>query len=803
MTSLIKDFRYGLRNLLARPAFTAVVVIVLALGIGSTTAIFSIVDALLLRSLPYPNSERLVLVREVGAKGNQMAMTEPGFADVRKTAKSFAALGVSGGSYPLAVSGGLQAATTNISIASGGFFDVMGVRPIAGRLFLPEEEKFGGPIACVVSYGYWQKQLGGKADLSSSRLNVDGATCSVVGVLPASFNYPAKTEVWITRNTEEIASSRTAHNWPVMGLLREDVSIDQGRAEVSLIAKQLKATHGDKMDAVDFTIVPLQSFLTRNVREGLWLLMGAVGLLLLVTCANFSNLLLANLTTRHREFVVRCALGASRLRITQQLIVENLLLTLPAAALGAWLASFGVRLLLILEKGTLPQINSIVVDTRVLLFACGLGVLIAIVLSFLPAIRLSGQDFNAGIKAAGRGQINAGLGHRLRAFLVVGQVGLTIILLAGAGLLGRSFLNLTKVDPGFLVDRTVAMTLSLPTTISVEEDEQIRQFYAQLLERVGQLPGVTAAGGINALPLSGRGANGTFLIGNNPNNKGSADYRVASAGYFNAMKIPLLRGRLFDSSDTVKSPHVAVISQSLARQYWPNDEAIGKQIQFGNMDTDKRLLHVVGIVGDVRATELESEPQPTVYSFSLQRPQWWQVGRLAIVVRAQSDSATLIPSLRRTVESLRPDVPSNFETLDEVFASAFDERRFSLVLFGVFASVALIITGVGLYGMLAYSVAERKHEIGVRMALGAQPRNVLSLVIGQGLRMTVVGVALGLLGAWGVTRFLQTLLFGVGPTDWLTFAGIAGLLLLIALLACWIPARRATKVDPLVALRSE
>ncbi len=531
------------------------------------------------------------------------------------------------------------------------------------------------------------------------------------------------------------------------------------------------------------------------------MLLGAVGLLLLVTCANFSNLLLAQVTSREREFTIRCALGASRFHITRQLLVENLLLTLPAAALGAWLASFGVRLLLLLDKGTLPRINTIGVNSRVLLFSCALGVLIGVALSFIPAIRLSRQVHFA-IQATGRGQVSAGIGNRLRAVMVIGQIGLTVVLLAAAGLLGRSFMNLQKVDPGFSTESAVAMTLSLPTTITPDEDERLRQFYVQLLERISQLPRVTAVGGINVLPIADRGANGTFLINDDPNQRGYAEYRIASAGFFEAMKIPLLKGRIFDRSDTVKSPHVAVISQSLAQRYWPNEDPIGKRIQFGNMDTDKRLLHVVGVVGDVR-TVLEREAQPTVYAFSLQRPQWWQVARLAIVVRANAEPETLVPALRSTVQSLRSDAPASFTTLEQVFSSAFDARRFSLVLFGVFAAVALLITVIGLYGMLAYLVAERRHEIGVRMALGAQAGNVLRLVIGQGLKLAIIGVAVGLLGAWGLTRFMQTLLFGVDPTDPGTFAAIALLLLLVALIACWIPARRATKVDPLVALRYE
>jgi predicted permease len=801
MHTLLQDLRHGVRNLLKRPGFTAIVLLVLGLGIGSTTAIFSIVDALLLRSLPYPESERVVLLREVSANGNLMAMAAANFRDVKATSQSFDALAISAGSFPLVVTGADEPMRAQVSYASGGFIKAMGVQPLAGRSFLPEEETYGGPVAVMLSYDFWQKHLGGRADFDAVKLNVDGVTCNVVGILPAGFDYPTGTEIWLTGNTEPPDPSRTAHNWPVLGRLKSDTSFEQARAEVSLIGKQLRATYGDKMDAVDLTLIPLQTHLTRNVRQGLWLLLGGVGLLLLVTCANFSNLLLAQVTTREREFTIRCALGASRFHLTRQLLVENLLLTLPAAALGAWLASFGVRLLLLLDKGTLPRINTIGVNGRVLLFSCALGVLIGVALSFLPAFRFSRQ-VNFAIQAAGRGQVSAGFGTRLRPLMVIGQIGLTVVLLAASGLLARSFFNLTKVDPGFKTESAVAMHLSLPTTISPEEDERLRQFYVELLDRIGQLPGVTAVGGINVLPLSGGARNGTFLIDDDPNQRGYAVYRVASAGYFAAMKIPLIKGRMFDRSDTVKSPHVAVISQSLAQRYWPNEDPLGKRIQFGNMDTDKHLLHVVGVVGDVRVA-LENEPQPTVYSFSLQRPQWWQVAQLAIVVRANTDPESLAPAMRSTVQSLRSDAPATFTTLEQVVSSAFDARRFSLVLFTVFAGVALLITLIGLYGMLAYLVAERRHEIGVRMALGAQPGNVLRLVIGQGLKLVVLGVIVGLIGAWGLTRFMQSLLFGVTPTDPGTFAAIALLLLLVALMACWIPARRATKVDPLVALRYE
>ncbi len=799
---MIKDLRFAFRNLFKRPAFTVIVILVLGLGIGSTTAIFSIVDALMLKALPYPNPERLVQLREISVKGNQISVAEPNFQDVLANNKSFDHLAVAAGSFPLVVTGGSEPTRARISYVSNGFFGVMGVQPIIGRNFVAEEEKFGGPVSAVVSYGYWQKILGGNSDLSDAKLNVDGVSTNIVGVMPPEFNYPAETEVWTTRNSEPLNTSRTSHNWPVIGRLRDGVTLDQAKADVSLIAKQLRATYGEKTDAVDFTLIPLQSFLTRNVRHGLWLLLGSVGLLLLVACANFSNLLVAQLLSRQREFTLRVALGASRLRLTRQILVENLVLTLPGALLGSLLASFAVRLLLVLDKGGLPRINTIAVDGRVLLFACALGVLIALVLSFLPGLR-SRHDLQAGLKAGARGQTTGGRGARLKGVLVVGQVGLTLVLLTGAGLLARSFMNVMAIKPGFETGGSMAMNLSLPSTITPEEDEKIRQFYTQVLERVAQIPGVTAVGGINVLPLQSRGANGQFLINNDETQKGYADYRVASGGYFSAMKIPLLRGRLFDASDKVDGQHVAVVSQSLAQRYWPNGDAIGKRIQFGNMDTDKRLLEIVGIVGDVRAASLEIDAEPTVYSYSLQRPQWWQVSRLSIVVRSQTDPQSLIPSLRSTVVGLRSDVPMTFVTLEQVLSSSFDARRFTLTLFGVFGGVALLITVIGLYGMLSYSVTERTREMGIRMALGAQRSSVLGLIIKQGLKLAAVGVLVGILGAWGMTRLMSSLLFGVTPTDSITIALVVLVLGLVALVACYVPARRATKVDPLVALREE
>ena len=799
MNTLLRDIRFAFRNLVKRSGFTAIVILVLGLGIGSTTAIFSIVDALLLRALPYPTADRLVLLREVNAQGNPVRISAANFEDVLKQSRSFDELAFAAGSFSLVTTGSVEPGRARMSYASASLFRAMGAAPIAGRSFLPEEEKWGGPVAVVLSYGYWQRALGGRLDFANIKLNVDGVDSNVVGVMPPSFNYPAETEIWTTCNTEPPNPNRSAGTWPVIGLLKQGTTIEEARTDLTLIAKQLRQEQGDKTTAVDFAVTPLQQFLTRNIRQGLLLLLGAVGLLLLVACANFSTLLLGQLMSRQREFTLRVALGASRARLTRQVLVENLALTLPGAALGILLATFIVRLVMALEKGALPKINTMGVDARVLAFACALGIVIAVVLSFLPGLS-SRRDLNLGLKSGERSHSRSS-GY-LRSVFVIGQIALTVVLLTGAGLLVRSFLKVMEVKPGFDTSSALAMTLSLPTTISVEEDERIRQFYVQLLNRVAELPGVTSVGGHSGLPLQGLDRNSEFLINNDKNQPGYASYTIASSGYFSAMRIPLLRGRFFDSSDRVNGQHVAVISQSLA-QRWPNGaDPIGQRIYFGNMDTDKHLLEIVGVVGDVH-TSLEAAPQPTVYGYSLQRPQWWQVARLTIIVRSEADPKALIPSLRTTVQSLRSDVPMSFLTLEEVYSSAFDARRFTLTLFGVFGGVALLIAIIGLYGMLSFSVTERTREMGIRMALGAQQGSVLRLVITQGLRLAVFGVVIGLLGAWGVTRVMSALLFGVSPTDALTLGAVAVTLGVVALLACYVPARRATKVDPLVALREE
>jgi putative ABC transport system permease protein len=826
METLTKDIRYGVRSLLARPGFTALAVFTLALGIGACTAIFSVVDGVLLRSLPYPDAERIVQLREVNSSGVRIAFAEPNFLDVRARSRTFEAIAQYGGELTT-VTGASEPVRALAFAVSGDFFNVLGVKPVVGRTFAPEESKPGGAPVAVVSYGFWQRLLGGKSELSGTTLRLMDQSVTVVGVMPAGFAFPQDAEVWIPRELFPPETSRSAHNWSVVARIRPTIRIEQAKAEVGAIGKQLKQEYGKDMDAMDFAVVPQQEYMVGNVRGALVMIFVAVGFLLLVACANVANLLLAQVTTRQREFAVRSALGATRLRLARQFITENLLLALTAGALGVLLSFWGVDLLLSLNQQSLPRMSEIGVDARAVAFTLGLSLLIATVLGLVPSLRFSTRDLETSLRETGSGA-RGYAGQRLRSLLVVAQMALTLILLVGAGLLGKSFYRLLQVDPGFRTESAVAMELSLPNPrmdekrylqfmqsykrlmeqgvapdtslqLSAEEERQ-RLFQTQLLERLSATPGVIAIGSISQLPLAGGGPDGTFLINNNPDRKGHADYRLASSGYFDAMRIPLLRGRNFDASDQPNSPNAAVVSQSFVRKYWPNEDPIGQTIQFGNMDGDLRLLHVVGVVGDVHDYGIDVAVSPTIYANALQR---LPSSSLIMVARAQVEPSTLVPAMREAVRSLDPQLPLKFRTLDQVFSSSLDQHRFSLVIFGVFGTAALLLAALGIYGVTTYAVAQRTQEIGIRIALGAQMTDVLNLVLRKAMSLVLIGAAVGVAGAYAITRVMSNLLFEVAPTDLATFVAVPMILFLVALVACFIPARRATKVDPLVALRYE
>jgi ABC-type antimicrobial peptide transport system permease subunit len=825
METLIKDLRFGIRSLAKRPGFTAIAVLTLALGIGASTAIFSVVDGVLLRSLPYPDSDQIVQLREVNERGVRIAFAEPNFLDMRARSHSFQGVAQYSGQLTT-VTGGSEPVRTAAYTVSADFFNVLGVKPLLGRTFAPEESKAGGAPVAIVSYGFWQRLLGAKPDLTGTSLRVDDQNLNVVGVMPPEFAFPRTAEIWVPREIFPAQISRSAHNWSVVARMRPGLTTEQANADVSAIAKQLKQEFTKDMDGVDFAVIPQHEYMVGNVRSALLMIFTAVGFLLLVACANVANLLLAQVTTRQREFSVRSALGATRSRLARQFITENLLLVLIAGTLGILFAYWGVNLLLGLNQQALPRMNEIGVNTRAIGFTLSLSVLIAVLLGLVPLLRFSTKDLEASLREAGGATLGYA-GQHSRNLLVVTQMALTLILLVGAGLLGKSFYRLMQIDPGFRTESAVAMELSLPgageneerykqlieslrllehgevppemTKFSAEEERQ-REFQQQVLERLSNTPGVIAVGTINYLPLAGGGPDGQFLINNNPSRKGNAEYRLASAGYFAAMGIPLLRGRTFDTTDQVNAPNAAVVSQSFVKKYFANEDVIGQTIQFGNMDGDLRLLHIVGVVGDVHDYGVDVAVGPTVYGNALQRlpSSTWNV-----VARAQVEPGSLVPVMRETVRSLDSQLPLKFRTLDQVFSSSLDQRRFSLVIFGVFGVAALLLAAMGIYGVTAYVVTQRTREIGIRMALGAQLGDVLKMVLRYAMTLVVIGTIVGLAGAYALTRVMSNLLFQVTPTDLATFVVVPAVLLLVALVACLIPARRATKVDPLITLRYE
>jgi putative ABC transport system permease protein len=833
MQKLWQDMRYGARMLLKKPGFTSIAALTLSLGIGACTAIFSIVDAALLRSLPYPGADRVVQMREVSEDGSRMSFADPNFHDVRERNRSLEAVAEYAGSMET-ITGGSEPLRARVLSATNDFFRVLGVAPLVGRAFLPEDAKDGGKQVAVVSHGFWQKALGGRADLAGVKLRISDRVFDVVGVMPPGFSYPQGFDVWTPRELFPPQPSRSGHNWDVFARIKSGVTLEQARADLSAIARQIKQEHGKDVDtayiAVDIAAIPLHEFIVGDTKNLLLIVLAAVGFLLMVACANVANLLLAQATARQKEFAVRAALGATRLRLAAQFVTENALLAIIAGAIGALFAIWGVDLLIGLNQGSMPRANEIAVDARALGFTFGLALFIAVALGLAPVARLSQNDLHDNLKGGGRGQAGHAAGNRLRGAFVVAQVALTLVLLTGAGLLGKSFYRLLQVDPGFRAESAVVMDLSLPGYTGPDRDQRLveafrkmmegggmaeslsdpaeyvefrqrqRLFYRQLLDGLSKLPGVVAVGGASGVPMDGARGDGTFWMDNNPTKTGYADYRVASEGYFAAMGIPVLRGRVFDESDKPEAPHAAVISQSLARKYWPNENPIGKRIQFGNMDGDLRLLSIVGVVGDVRGYGLDADARPTVYGNALQRPPFSEI---SIVVRAQADPATLTPALSRTVRALNSELPVSFRTLQQIFSSSLDRRRFSLVIFSAFAAVAIALAVMGVYGVMAYAVAERTKEIGVRMALGATVGDVLKLVLGQGGKLIAAGATLGVIGSLLLTRLLASLLYGVSATDPTTFAGVALLLVGVALLAALVPARRATKVDPMIALRCD
>jgi putative ABC transport system permease protein len=811
-----RDLRFAARVLRKNAGASAVMVFTLAVAIGAATAIFSVVYGVLLRPLPYVDAHRIMAMFEVNTKGTWSRLADPNFDDFRDQNRSFQAVAKYNDNI-VSVSGAGQPTRTTVAGVTPDFFRVFRVQPILGRDFAADDNKKGSAPVVIVSHGFWRDFLGASPDLSRAHLKIDNAVYSVVGVLPAGFQFPPEASLWLPADIGGENTSRTSHNYSGVGRLRDGVTVTQADADISAIARRIHDTSSEQGDYLlkDAAVVPLQDSMTGAIRSPLLVLLGAVCFLLLVACANVANLLLAQASVRERELAIRSALGAERGRLIRQFLAEALLLSLIGGALGILLAFFGVGGLVALAPQNLPRLDSVSISVPVLVFALLLSAGVAAGLGAFTAVRATSGDPRRGLGEGGRGQSGSQGSQRIGRVIVAGQIAITLVLVVGAGLLGRSLIKVLEVNPGFRADKIVTMEVSLPWVEDPKAKTSQAVFFSNLVDRLKQIPGVHKAGATSGLPISeGLPDGGFILMTQNEMPKsmdgfaalmqqkerlGIADFCVASDGYFQALGIPLIRGRIFDERDGRDSPHVAVISESLARDRWPGQDPIGHTIEFGNMDGDLRLLTIVGIVGDVRYYGLDLPARPTVYVNLFQRPR----SAMTLTMLTDADTQTVTASAREILRQLDPEIPARFRTFSQVYSASLGSRRFNLVLISFFGITALVLAVAGTYGVMAYSVSRRTREFGVRMAMGAATSHVLRLVLRQGLWTTGIGIAIGLLGAFALTRTMQSLLFGVSPTDPLTLGGVALLLAAVALFACYIPARRATHVDPLVALRYE
>ena len=808
MGTLIQDVRYGLRMLLKNPGFSAIAVLTLALGIGANSTLFSVVNGVLLRPLPFPNSDRLAAVWEfVPEKGwNREPFSYPDFTDWREQTKSFEKMAAFSYVGATLEEGGSAEFVTGAAV-SADLFPLLSARPQLGRVFTAEEDRPGASRVVVLSHGFWERRFHSSPEVLGKTILLDGESCTVVGVMPETFNFPilgSPRSFWVPLvtdpDTRERLELRSNHYLSAVGLLKQGIGPLQAEADLDTIARRLEVAYPGTNHLMRARVLPLQEELVGDVRSALLVLLGAVGFVLLIACANIANLLLARASSRQKEIAIRAALGAGWGRIARQLLVESLLLSLTGGAVGLLVAVWGEDLVVRLAPGAIPRVGEIGLDMRVFGFTLGVSLLTGILSGLAPALRAARSSLDPDLREGRGGEAEGWKRNRVRALLVVSEVALSLVLLAGAGLMLRSFERLSGVQPGFNPENVLTMKLSLPDARFPEAAQRIALF-DRLLEQVRAVPGIRSAAVVFTLPLGGNNRSNSFRIPDHPSPDGNdpdVNYRSISPDYLTAMGIPLLKGRAFSAQDGATAPPVALVNESFARRIFPGVDPVGKIIETDEGSTRRR--EIVGVVGDVRFDSLDAPLQPEYYVPYPQGPE----PAVTLVVKALKDPSSLAATLREQVRSLDHSLPLySVHTMEEYLSSSVANRRLIATLLGSFAGVALALAATGLYGVLAYSVTRRTREIGIRVALGARPGDVLKLVVAQGMLLTVTGLGIGLAGALLLTRFLSGLLFGVGATDPLTFAGVSALLAAVALLACYLPARRAARVDPVTALHYE
>jgi putative ABC transport system permease protein len=807
LSDLSQDLRFGVRMLLKNPGFTVIAIIALALGIGANTAIFSVVNAVLLRPLPYKNPERLVMVWEDNSKQGFPRDTPaaPNYLDWRDQNHVFEGMAamvdisvnLTGTGEPERIDG---------RRVSGSLFELLGVQPQLGRIFRSEEDQLGANGVVVLSHGLWQRRFGGDPDVVGKPINLNGKSFTVVGVMPRTYQFPTRTDqFWIPIAFDaKEAKQRGNHYLEVLARMKSGVSLQQAQAEMTTIATRLQQQYPETNTGIGAVVTPLHEHLVGDIRPALLILLGAVAFVLLIACANVANLLLARAAVRQKEIALRLALGASRTRMTRQFLTESVLLSALGGSVGLLFSVVGLNLLKRFIPPNISQVQAIGIDARVLVFTLLISIATGLLFGLAPAVQMANSDLNDTLKETGRDSAAGRHGNRIRGFLIISEVAVSFLLLIGAGLLINSFIHLRHVDPGFRSEKLLTMKIVLPETRY--PDKQGRSlFYDELLRRIETLPGVVTAAVATDLPLTNTGNSlGIAMEGRAdpaPDRMPIIITRVVSPGYFKTMSIPLLDGRVFTEGDKSDSPPVVIISETMARRFWPNEDPLGKRIKVGRSTSSRPWLTVIGVVKDVRQYELIIEPKPQMY-VSYQQAEFFEPR--ALVIRANFDPLSLAGTVRQTVWEIDKDQPvSDISTMEEVIADSVARQRFSMWLLGIFAGLALVLAAVGIYGVMSYSVAQRTREIGIRMALGAQRSDVLKMTIGGGLRLVLMGAAIGLVAALVLTRVMSSLLFGVSPTDPLTFVSISIVLISVAVLASYVPALRATRVDPMFALRYE
>ena len=816
MNGLVQDVRYAMRQLRKSPGFAGVAVMTLALGIGANTAIFSVVNGVLLRPLPFQDADRVVQIWHVPPQTSfpgipKFVVSPANFLDWQSQNHVFERMAIYG-YRDFTLTGGDKAEEVGASPVSAGFFETLGVKPLLGRGLAPDEDRPGRSHVVVLSYRFWQEHFAGSRGIVGQNLALDGANYLIAGVMPPSFRFPGDyAQMWTPMAwSDQERAVRGDHTYSVIARLKPGIDVKQAQAEMNTISARLAEAYPADDKGWGAVVIRLHDDLVSDVRPALLVLMGAVGFILLIACVNVTNLSLARIFGRHKEVAIRTALGASPARITRQILVESAVLALAGGALGLAYARFGMRLIMAFLADRLPPSVAASIDAKVLVFTAAVAVLSGILAGVVPALALSRSNINQGLKQGlGRTDSDSG-GNRTRKILVVAEVSLSLVLLVGAGLMIRSFQLLREVNPGFESQGVVTMAAAVSRAKFSGPLEEV-SFFERVLDRVRTLPGVVSAGVVDDIPLGSGGSHQPIQVEGRPvvamSEQPEVDVRVISPGYLNALRVPVLRGRDFDRTDAAGRPAATLISASLAREFWPNEDPIGKHITLTFFPGVAR--QVVGVVGDVKVDGLaQSRAAAALYvpldQVTPAKDQPWQSVPMTLVVHTALNPANLVPAVTQTIHDVDREVPvRDVQTMDEVVANSLSEQRFDLLLLGAFAAVALVLAGVGIYSVLSHSVRRRVQEIGLRLALGASLADVLRMVVVEGMRPVLVGLAIGTAAALGLAKVMSSLLYQVKPTDPATFLAVAAVLALVALLASLIPAYRAAKVDPVVALRYE